>query len=71
MPRYNDKRRLARDGAASTGDGFDSFSAGDVAVAQSLERSAVPNDGSIEPYQRQPISRPEIAAAYDTLQKYK
>lgn len=71
MPMYYDKRRLARDGAASTGDGFDSFSAGDVAVAQSLDMSAVPDNGSIEPYQRQPISRPEIAEAYNTLQKYK
>ncbi len=71
MPKYFNKRRLARDGAASTGDGFDSFTAGDVAVAQSLDRSAIPNDGSIEPYQRQPISRPEIAEAYNILQKYK
>lgn len=69
MPRYNDdKRRLARDGAAGTGD---SFSAGDVAVAQSLDLSAVPDNGSIEPFQREPISRPEIAKAYETLQKYK
>lgn len=69
MPRYNDdKRRLARDGAAGAGD---SFSAGDVAVAQSLDLSAVPDNGSIEPFQREPISRPEIAKAYETLQKYK
>lgn len=71
MPRFYEKRRLARDGAASTGDGFDSFSAGDVAVAQSLDRSAIPNDGSIEPFRRQPISRPEIAEAYNILHKYK
>ena len=71
MPRINDKRRLARDGAASVGDSFDVFSAGDVAVAQSLDMSAVPDVGEIEPYQRQPISRPEIAEAYSTLQKYK
>lgn len=71
MPMYYDKRRIARDGAASSGDAFDSFSAGDVAVARSLDMSAVPDNGSIEPFQRQPISRPEIAEAYETLQKYK
>ena len=71
MPMYYDKRRIARDGAASGGDAFDSFNAGDVAVARSLDMSAVPDNGSIEPFQRQPISRPEIAEAYETLQKYK
>ena len=58
-----------------TGDSFDSFTSGDVAVAQSLDMSAVPYDrtgpGNIEPYQRQPISKPEIAEAYQTLLNYK
>ena len=71
MPRINDKRWLARDGAAAAGDSFDSFNAGDVAVAKSLDMSAIPDNGSIDPYQRQPISRPEIAEAYQTLQNYK
>ena len=71
MARNDYKRRLARDGAALAGDSFDSFNAGDVAVAQSLDMSAIADNGSIDPYQRQPISRPEIAQAYDTLQKYK
>ena len=70
MPIF-DKRRLARDGAASVGDSFDSFNAGDVAVARSLDMSSVPDTGAIDPYQRQPISRPEIAEAYQTLQEYK
>lgn len=68
---FDDKRRLARDGAAANGDSFDSFSAGDIAVAQSLEGSAVPYKGEIEPYQRLPISKPEIAEAYQTLLRYK
>ena len=67
----NDKRRLARDGAAANGDSFDSFSAGDMAVAQSLEGSAIPYDGEIEPFQRLPISKPEISEAYQTLLRYK
>ena len=46
-------------------------SAGRMAVAESLERSSVPDNGSIEPFQRQPISAPEIEAAYQTLMKYK
>ncbi|MBR1565120.1 MAG: hypothetical protein IJ649_00010, partial [Oscillospiraceae bacterium] len=72
MPMMNDnKRRLARDGAAANGDNFDSFSAGDMAVAQSLEGSAVPYNGEIEPFQRLPISKPEISEAYQTLLKYK
>jgi len=48
---------------------------GKAAVAQSLDRSAVPYSptmpGNIEPFQRQPISAPEILEAYQTLQKYK
>lgn len=71
MPRYYDERRLARDGAASTGDGFDSFSAGDVAVAQSLDRSAVQVNGDGPVQVLQPIGKAEIAKAYETLQKYK
>lgn len=71
MPRYYDERRLARDGAASTGDSFDSFSAGDVAVAQSLDNSAVPVSGEGPVPVLKPIGKPEIAKAYETLQKYK
>ena len=71
----DDKRKLARDGAAMTGDSFDSFSAGNMAVAQSLDMSAVPYDRSgpdnIEPFRRLPISKPEIAEAYQTLMEYK
>ena len=44
---------------------------GDVAVARSLEGSAVPDKGQIEPFQRLPISRPEIAEAYQTLLNYR
>ena len=44
---------------------------GDVAVVQSLDMSAVPDKGEIGPFQRQPISAPEIEAAYQTLMKYK
>ena len=71
MPILYDKRKRARDGAALNGDSFDSFSAGDVAVAKSLDMSATRDDGSIAPFQRQPISKPEIASAYDTLHKYR
>ena len=45
--------------------------AGNVALIQSLDQSAVPDTGQIEPYQRQPISAPEIEEAYQTLMKYK
>lgn len=44
---------------------------GNVAVARSLETSAVPDRGEIEPFQRLPISRPEIAEAMQTLQTYR
>ena len=44
---------------------------GDVAVARSLEGSAVPDRGEIEPFQRLPISRPEIEEAMNTLQTYR
>lgn len=75
MPMFDDKRRLARDGAAQTGDSFDSFNAGNMAVAQSLDMSAVPYDrngaNSIEPFQRLPVSKPEIAEAYQTLLDYR
>lgn len=66
---YDFRRRPARDGAAGVSP--DSFTAGDVAVAQSLEMSAVPDTGEIEPFQRLPISKPEILEAYQTLLKYK
>ena len=76
MPIFrDDKRKIAQDGAMLAGDGFDSFNAGNAAVAQSLDMSAVPYDpnmpGNIEPYQRLPISKPEIAEAYQTLLNYK
>ena len=44
---------------------------GDVAVAQSLDMSAVPDTGEIAPFQRLPISKPEIAEAYQTLMEYR
>lgn len=75
MALNDNKRKLARDGAALTGDSFDSFNAGNMAVAQSLDMSAVPYDkygpDSIEPFQRLPISKPEIAEAYQILLSYK
>jgi len=67
----DNKRRLARDGAANTGDSFDAWNAGDVAVAQSLDLSAVPDTGEIRPFQRLPISTPEIQEAYQTLLQYR
>ena len=60
-----------RDLAMAIAQGADGFNAGDVAIARSLDVSSIPDDGSIDPYQRQPISRPEIAEAYHTLQNYK
>lgn len=63
----DNKRKTALDGAANSA----SFNAGDVAVAKSLEGSAVPDTGEIAPFQRLPISAPEIAEAYQTLLKYK
>lgn len=76
MPINNDYRRRPADGAIRQGDSFDAFTdgynaAGDFAVAQSLDMSAVPDTGEIAPFQRLPISKPEIAAALDTLQKYR
>ena len=44
---------------------------GDMAVAQSLDMSAVPDTGEIAPFQRQPISKAEIAEAYQTLMEYR
>ncbi|MBR5093861.1 MAG: hypothetical protein IK095_02075 [Oscillospiraceae bacterium] len=44
---------------------------GDIALAQSLERSAVPDTGEIAPWQRLPVSAPEISQAYQTLLRYK
>lgn len=68
MPMNNDfLRRHAQDGAA----GDTEFTAGDVAVAQSLDMSAVPDQGQIEPFQRLPISAPEIGEAYQILLRYK
>lgn len=72
MPMFNDnKRRIARDGAMPPEDNMVGFNAGDVAVAKSLDMSATPDDRSLEPFQRQPISRPEIAEAYRTLMQYR
>lgn len=47
------------------------FNEGDMAIAQSLDMSAVPDTGEITPYQRLPISKPEIANAYQTLLDYR
>ena len=44
---------------------------GNMALAQSLDMSAVPDTGEIAPFQRLPISKPEIAEAYQTLLKYR
>ncbi len=44
---------------------------GDVAVLQSLDMSAVPDVGQIEPFQRLPVSKPEIAEATETLMRYR
>ena len=52
-------------------DEFRNYNAGDVALAQSLDMSAVPDAGQIEPFQRLPISKPEIAEAWKTLQDYR
>lgn len=75
MAIFDSKRRTARDGAALAGDSFDANSAGNMAVAQSLDMSAVPYDPagreSIEPFQRLPIGKYEINEAYQTLLKYK
>ena len=69
------KRNMALDGAAMAGDSFDSFNAGDMAVAQSLDMSAVPYSmtapDNIEPFQRLPIGKYEINEAYQTLLNYK
>ena len=70
MPTMFDRRR-EKDGAAAEGPSFDAYSAGDVAVAQSLDMSAVQDRGEIRPFQRLPISAPEIAEAYQTLLDYK
>ena len=71
MPMFDNLRRLARDGAAGPS-GFNS--AGDAAVAQSLDMSAVPlNDKGevLNAALRPPIGQAEIAAAYQTLLTYK
>ena len=69
------KRNREQDGAALAGDSFDSFSAGDLAVAQSLDMSAVPYSeepqDSFEPFRRMPIGKYEINEAYQTLLDYK
>ena len=81
MARFDDdKRILARDGAAMGADA--AFTQGDVAVAKSLDMSAVPLQGAsadfqtgIEPIMerinRLPIGKNEIHEAYQTLLKYK
>lgn len=74
MPMFDNMRRIARDAAVTNGDGFDSFSAGNAAVAQSLDMSAVPVDLSKDPVaavRRMPIGKYEINEAYQTLLKYK
>lgn len=63
--------RQIREGAIPAEDNAVGFNAGDVAVAQSLDMSAVPDTGELEPFQRLPISKPEIHEAYQTLLKYK
>lgn len=71
MPIFDNLRQLAREGAAGPS-GFNA--AGDAAVAQSLDMSAVPltEDGQVMGVaSRPPIGQPEIAAAYQTLLKYK
>ncbi len=70
MPIYNSRKKV-RDGALPVEDNMTGFNAGDVAVAQSLDMSAVPDTGEIAPFQRLPISKPEIAEAYETLLKYR
>ncbi len=65
------RRRNARDGAMPPEDNLVGFNAGDVAVAQSLDMSAIPDRGEIEPFQRLPVSKPEIHEAYQTLLKYR
>ena len=61
------------DGAVEGADA--SFNAGDVAVAQSLDMSAVPYQTGLEPIMekigRLPIGKYEIHEAYQTLLKYK
>ena len=47
------------------------FNAGDLAMAQSLDMSAVPDTGEIAPFRRQPVSKPEIADAWQTLLEYR
>lgn len=44
---------------------------GQTALAMSLEGSAVPNVGQIDPFQRLPIGREQIAEAMQTLQNYR
>ena len=74
MPIRDFARRLARDGAASDGDLFDINGAGNMAVAQSLDMSAVDVDLSRDPVaavRRMPIGKYEINEAYQVLLKYK
>ena len=58
-------------GAAPYGAGIQANREGDLAVARSLEGSAVPDRGEIEPFQRLPIDKPEIEKAMQTLQTYR
>lgn len=68
MPLFNNNRRMTvRDGALPPEDNTVGFSAGDVAVAQSLYM----RDQQTEPFQRLPISKAEIRDAYQTLLKYR
>ena len=67
----DDLRRIARDGAMQSPDGF---TAGDTAVAQSLDMSAVPitpERSLSDAVRRMPVSRYEINDAYQTLLNYR
>ena len=70
MAIFNNYRRRTRDAALPAEDNAVGFSAGDVAVAQSLDGSAVPAD-PLEKMQRLPISSYELNDAYQTLLKYR
>ena len=47
------------------------FNQGDLAIAQSMGFGPEPGTGEIASFQRQPIGKPEIADAYQTLLKYR
>ncbi|MBQ9662216.1 MAG: hypothetical protein IJV40_03575 [Oscillospiraceae bacterium] len=69
MPLFNNNRRMTvRDGALPPEDNTVGFSAGDVAVAQSLYMR---DNQQAEPFQRLPVDKAEIRDAYQTLLKYR